>query len=172
MKNRPIILLDFDEVIVLNRPGQFGGYDVIAPDPPPQLWSNLFHAPATEVLIQALTEHDARIVITTSWLRFMMREGFERLFARTGLEILNASLHEAWEAPQNRGETRAQAIDRWLAMHHGGEAYVILDDELSGTGLRHSVHEKQGRLVLCKEDVGLHRDHLVLIRAALSKTDG
>ena len=169
MSNRPIILLDFDDVIVLNRPGQFGGYDVIAPDPPSELWSRLFHLPATQVLVEALTEHGARVVITTSWLRFITREGFERLFTMAGLEVLNESLHDAWEAPQNRGETRAQAIDRWLAEHHRGEPYVIFDDELSGTGLKRSVHETRGRLVLCKEDVGLHRGHLALIRDALTK---
>ena len=169
MNNHPLVFLDFDDVIVVNRPGQFGGYDVIAPNPPAELWSRLFHTSATQVLVEALTEHEARVVITTSWLRFMMREGFERLFTTAGLELLNESLHDAWEAPPNRGETRAQAIDRWLAAHHRGEPYVILDDELSGTGLSRSVHEKRGRLVLCKEAVGLHRGHLALIRAALTK---
>ncbi len=166
--DRPIIFLDFDEVIVLNRPGQFGGYDVIAPNPPPELWSQLFHAPATQTLIEVLAEHRAQVVVTTSWLRFMMREGFQRLFTMAGLAVLDESLHQAWEAPQNRGETRAHAIDRWLAAHHRGEPYVVLDDELSGTGLRKSVHERRGRLVLCKEDVGLHQGHLVPIRKALT----
>ena len=169
MSNRPVILLDFDDVIVLNRPGEFGGFDVIAPNPPPELWSRLFHAPATQVLVEALYEHGAQVVITTSWLRFMLREGFERLFAKPGLGVLNPSLHDAWEAPQNRGETRAQAIDRWLAAHHRGEPYVILDDELSGTGLRHSVHDRRGRLILCNENVGLHRGHMAAIRWALSR---
>ena len=169
MSNRPIIFLDFDDVIVLNRPGQFGGYDVIAPNPPPELWSSLFHIPATQVLVEALTEHGACVVITTSWLRFMMREGFGRLFTMAGLEVLNESLHDAWEAPQSRGETRAQAIDRWLAAHHRGEPYVVVDDELSGTGLVRSMHAKRGRLVLCKVAEGLHRGHRALIRAALTK---
>jgi hypothetical protein len=31
------------------------------------------------------------------------------------------------------------------------------------------VHEKGGRLVLCKKDVGLHRGHLAPFRAALSR---
>ncbi len=167
--NRPVILLDFDDVIVLNRPGEFGGYDVIAPNPPPDLWSRLFHGPATRVLVEALCEHRAQVVITTSWLRFITREGFERLFAMAGLEVLNANLHDAWDAPQNHGETRAQAIDRWLAAHHRGEPYVILDDELSGTGLRRSVHDQHRRLVLCKESVGLHRGHMATIRSALSR---
>ena len=164
---RPLLFLDFDDVIVLNLPGQFGGYDVIAPNPPPELWSQLFHAPATQVLEEVLAEHDARVVITTSWLRFMMWDGFERLFTMAGLEGLSDRLDDAWEAPQNRGETRAQAIERWLAAHHRGEPYVILDDELSGTGLSRSMHEQRGRLVLCKEGVGLHRGHLPAIHAAL-----
>jgi hypothetical protein len=124
---------------------------------------------ATQTLVEALAEHDARVVITTSWLKFMMREGFERLFAKAGLDVLNDRLHDVWEAPQNRDETRAQAIDRWLAANHRGEPYVILDDELSGTGLHNSVHERRGRLVICQENVGLHRGHLAYIRVALSK---
>ncbi|MFP8833906.1 HAD domain-containing protein [Hydrogenophaga sp. XSHU_21] len=169
MSNRPIILLDFDDVVVLNQPGGFGGYDVLAPNPPPELWSRLFHAPATQVLVEAVCEHQAQLVLTTSWLRFLPRDGFEQLLAKTGLAVLSASLHDAWEAPQNRGETRAEAIDRWLAAHHRGEPYVILDDELSGTGLHRSVHDKRGRLVLCKENVGLQREHVAAIRASLAR---
>jgi len=145
------------------------GVLLLAPNPPPELWSRLFHAPATEVLVEAISEHRAQLVLTTSWLRFLPREGFEQLFAKTGLEVLATSLHDAWEAPQNRGETRAEAIDRWLAAHHRGEPYLILDDELSGTGLRHSVHDKLGRLVLCKERVGLLREHMAAIRSSLSR---
>ncbi len=166
---QPIVLLDFDDVIVLNGPGRFSGYDVISPNPPPELWANLFHPPATDVLFEVLTEYDARVVITTSWLKFMMRDGFERLFDRTGLGFVKDRMHVAWEALQNRGETRAQAIGRWLASHHRGEPYVILDDELSGTGLTRSVHERRGRLILCKQDVGLHRGHLPAIQGALSR---
>lgn len=165
---RPIVFLDFDDVIVLNRPGDVGGYDVIAPNPPPELWSRLFHPPAVQTLVEAITEHHARVVITTSWLRFMLRDGFERIFKLTGFAIVSESLHDVWEAPQNRGETRAMAIDRWLDANHRGEPYVILDDELSGTGLRGSAHEERGRVVLCEENVGLHRGHLRAIRAALS----
>ncbi len=169
MSNGPLILLDFDDVIVLNRHGGFGGFDLLSPNPPPELWSRLFHGPATQVLVDAITEHRAQLVLTTSWLRFLPREGFEQLFAKTGLEVLAANLHNAWEAPQNRGETRAEAINRWLAAHHRGEPYVILDDELSGTGLHRSVHDKRGRLVLCKENVGLQREHVAAIRTSLAR---
>ena len=165
----PIIFLDFDDVVVLNRPGQFGGYEVIAPNPQPEMWRQLFNVPSTQTLVQAIAEHDARVVITTSWLRFMLRESFEQLFSKACLKVLAQSLHAAWEAPQNRGETRAMAIDSWLAKHHCGEPYVILDDEMSGTGLRGSVHDGRRRVVLCEKDIGLHPGHLMAIRAALSE---
>jgi hypothetical protein len=64
---------------------------------------------------------------------------------------------------------RPDDFDRWLEANHRGEPYVILDDELSGTGLRPSEHDRCGRLVLCKEQVGLHQGHLPIIRAALSR---
>ena len=79
----PIIFLDFDDVIVLNRPGDYGGYDVIAPNPPPEVWLRIFHPPAMETLVETITEHNARVVITTSWLRFMSREAIERVFKLT-----------------------------------------------------------------------------------------
>ena len=79
MSARPIILLDFDEVIVLNRPGDIGRFDVISPNPPPEVWECLFHKPAIQTLAQAITEHQARVVITTRWLRFMLRDAFEHI---------------------------------------------------------------------------------------------
>ena len=165
----PIVFLDFDDVIVLNRPGDVGGFDVISHNPPTELFERLFHKPATQTLIDAIFEHDARIVITTSWLRFLLRDAVESIFKRASLAVLSERLHTAWEAPQNHGETRAQAIDRWLRCRHRGEPYVILDDDFSGTGLRKSIHDKQGRVVFCQVDVGLNATHLPLIRAALAK---
>lgn len=169
MSNRPIIFLDFDDVIVLNRPGPYDYYFDGAPISNPETRSRLFDPQATQVLVEVLVERGARVVITTGWLRLLAREGFERLFAMSGLEVLQEKLHEVWEAPQDRGETRAQAIDRWLAEHHRGEPYVVLDDEQSGTGLRNSGHQKRRRLVLCKEGIGLQQAHLAIIRGALSR---
>lgn len=169
MNTRPIIMLDFDEVIVLNRPGDFGGFDVISRNPPPGLWERLFHQPAVQTLVQAITEHHAQVVITTSWLRFMTRDAFEDLFKKTALEVLSENLHGAWEALPERSDTRAQAIDRWLAANHRGEPYVILDDDRSGTGLRNSVHDRRKRVIFCEMDVGLEPGHLPFMRAALTR---
>ena len=161
----PTVFVDFDDVLVLNQ--KFGGYDVLAPNPPPELWDNLFHGPAIGLLEQVLSEFRARVVITTSWLRFLDRRGFEQLFARTKLGFITQALHPHWEIEQPRHATRYAAITRWLSQHHRGEPFVILDDHVSGTGLAGSRAELEGRVVLCDENVGLLPEHLPLIRTAL-----
>ena len=168
MDQHPIIFLDFDEVLVLNREGSLGGYDLLASDPPPELWSTLFEPTAVGVLLDVLEQFDARVVLTTSWRHFMLRDAFEQLFSRTGLSQIARALHEAWETPLERGDSRCGAIDRWLGEHHLGEPYIILDDELSGTGLRGSRHDDAARVVLCDQELGLRRHQLPFIRAALS----
>ncbi|MEJ5999743.1 HAD domain-containing protein [Paucibacter soli] len=168
--SKPIVFLDFDDVICTNK--LYGGYDVLTSGPKPaDLFEKLFHPPAVVVLLRAVDEFDARVVITTSWLRFMERPGFEALFRATGMTTVAERFHTSWEAPADRGMTRAAAIDRWLDAHHRGEAYVILDDENSGTGLPNSRHHHRGRLVLCQENVGLHEGHWPQIRAALDSPD-
>ncbi len=96
--HKPTLFLDFDDVLVLNRP--YGGYDVVAPNPPPDLWERLFHRPAVDVLQDVLHEFSPSVVISTSWLRFLDREGFLTLFAKTGLRAVAESLHGAWEVTQ------------------------------------------------------------------------
>ncbi len=169
VQTRPLVFLDFDEVIKLNPEGSLGGYDVLAPNPPPEIWDELFHQPAIETLTVVLDRWSPHLVITTSWLRFMLRDALEYVFAKTGLERLSRELHEAWEAPQNARETRLGAIDRWLVAHHQGEPYVILDDDLSGTGLRGSRHARAGRVIFCDEMTGLSLSHLPAIEKALTK---
>jgi hypothetical protein len=164
---RPLVFLDFDDVLCVNS--LYGGYDVLAPNPPAEMWGQLFHAPAVQTLQGIVDEFAPRMVITTSWLRFMERQGFEQLFGRTGLGFVADSLHEAWEAPQDRGTTRPAAVERWLSVHHKGEPFVVLDDIASGTGLAGSALDKHGRVVLCQVGVGLHRGHLSKVRGALSK---
>ena len=90
----------------------------------------------------------------------MQRDSFETLFRLTGLAEVADALHEKWEAPPTRGMTRLQAIEKWLAAHYRGEPLFVLDDELSGTGLRGSRLDKAGCVLLCQKGVGLHAGHL------------
>jgi hypothetical protein len=164
----PLVFLDFDDVICLNDP--YGGHDVFQPEDqrPVDLWQRLFHPPAVQVLQTVVAEFEAQLVITTSWLRLMERDGFEALFRNTGLESLARALHASWEAPSRPGDSRWRAIERWLHAHYEGQPLVVLDDTYSGTGLAESPLHQAGRVVLCETRVGLCDAHLPHIRRALS----
>lgn len=163
------LFLDFDDVICTSQP--YGGYDLfdMTEERPPDLFDRLWHAPATQTLLTIVEEHAPRIVLTTSWLMMMdRRESFEALFTRTRLEPVARALHEHWEAPALRGMTRLGAIERWLQAHYEGESLVVLDDEVSGTGLKGSKLDRAGYVVLCEKNVGLHAGHLPQVRKALT----
>lgn len=163
---RPLVFLDFDDVICINS--VYGGYDVLAPNPPADIWEKLFHPPAVQTLLTIIEVHQPWVVITTSWLRFMDRPAVETILSRAGLAPVAAALHPlAWDAEQLHGTTRFDAIARWLEKHHQGEPLVVLDDEASGTGLRGSKLYKAGRVVLCEVGVGLHIGHLAAVAKAL-----
>ena len=162
---RPIVFLDFDDVICLNR--HYGAYDVFAPDPPDELWQQLFHPPAIAVL-QALTdEFDPHFVLTTSWLLRMDRGRCDDILKRSGLNVVADALHPHWQAPPSVGRTRLEAVELWLAAHHCGEPFAVIDDELSGVGLGGSRFDAEGRVVLCRAGEGLHRGYLSRLQRAL-----
>lgn len=165
----PTLFLDFDDVLCLSRP--YGGYDAFQTfsPRPADLFERLWHPPAAEALRELVNEHQPQIVITSSWLIMSdQREAFTDLFRWTDLSAVSERLHDAWEAPADRGMTRLKAIERWLATHYRGEPLVVLDDDVSGTGLRGSRLDRAGCVVLCEPDVGLHRGHLPLVRRALT----
>lgn len=164
---RPILFLDIDDVLCVNAP--YGGYDVASPNRPADLWKRLFSKRATRVLRDVLERHDPAVVMTTSWLLFLEREGFAGVFDRTGLSAVSARFHERWEAPWVRDRTRCSAIDSWLAKHHRGEAYAILDDSVSGTGLMASEHDLKERVVWCEVGVGLTEAQLPQLVQALTR---
>lgn len=90
-------------------------------------------------------------MLATSWLRFCDdREWFQNLFEHTGLGGVASAFHKDWEAPQQRGDTRLRAIERWLNRRYQGEPGVMLDDALSGTGLRGSRLDVAGCVVLSR----------------------
>ena len=170
MNQHPLIFLDFDDVICLNNP--YGGFDVKIfekADPSKDFWEKLFDKNAKEILLSILGEFRPRVVITTSWLRFMDRDSFVTLFKKTGLEKVAESLHEQWEAPQLHQWNRFDAIDQWMQKSYEGEALVILDDKVSGDRLIGSKFDKAGQLILCDLDIGLTQQHLKIIRASLTE---
>jgi hypothetical protein len=162
----PLLFLDLDDVIFLNRP--YGGYDLAAKDHPSDLWERLWHRPALDLLEGVIASHQPRVVLTTSWLRFLQLDEAKVLFQRSGAPWLAEALHPRGEALQARGWTRLQAIDGWLDAHRVSEPYAILDDALSGTGLAGSRHDKERRVVLCDVEVGLQPHHVPRLIRALS----
>lgn len=164
----PLLFLDFDDVICLNRP--YGGYDVAVGDGPADLWERLWHRPAIELLQGVVTAMRPRVVLTTSWLRFLQLDAAKDLFDRTGIDWLGQALHPQGEALQMSGRTRLEAINDWLRIHHRGEPYAIVDDHLSGTGLKGSSHDKAGRVILCEVNMGLQPHHIDRLYQALGAT--
>lgn len=165
---RPLLFLDFDDVICLNNP--YGGFDVAmaSKELPDDLWAKLWHAPAVSALLEVIDINKPRVVVTSSWLQFLDHAGVLKLLEITGLGEVAQSLHHVWEAPQTRGQSRHDAIMQWLSQHHVGEPFLILDDFLSGTGLVGSKFESDGRIVLCEIDVGFTVAHIEKANRALT----
>lgn len=168
MNLRPLLFLDFDDVICLNNP--YGGFDVAmaSKELPDDLWSKLWHAPAVYALLKVIDINKPRVVVTSSWLQFLDHAGLLKLLEITGLGEIAQSLHDVWEAPQARGQSRHDAIMQWLSQHHVGEPFLILDDFLSGTGLVGSQFERDGRIVLCEIGVGFTVAHIEKANRALT----
>lgn len=162
--SRGIIFTDVDDVLVLQRTADFNKH---APDLSEDICQRLLHPPAMQVLARIVDE-GAQLVITSNWARFLNRDGFQQLFGLGGYPAISAALHAFWQAPRTPVGTRLDAINNWLAAHHAGEPYCILDDTDSGSGLRGSAQDLEGRVILCSPGTGLHPGHLSAIRAALS----
>lgn len=162
--SRSIVFTDVDDVLVLHRTPDFNKH---APELTQDICRRLLHPPAMQVLA-SLIDEGAKLVLTSNWLRFLDREGFQQLFEGAGYSSVSSALHSTWYAPRAASGTRLDAINTWLLAHHAGEPYCILDDTDSGSGLRGSPHDREGRVVLCEPGIGLHAGHLPSIRAALS----
>nr|WP_315231889.1 HAD domain-containing protein [uncultured Albidiferax sp.] len=167
---RPTVFLDIDDVLCLNLP--YGGLDVqrAAAHPgraPDDLYLKVFSPSAIQALNALIFEFEPKVVLTTSWLKLLQREHFIDLFSKTGVSVSGSSLHERWDAPQDFGTSRMDAIERWLKQNHRGESIVVLDDHASGEGLVGSLLHEAGYIVLCEVDVGFNSSLLQAARDAL-----
>ena len=117
-----IVFTDVDDVLVLKRTVDF---DKHAPRWSKDICRRLLHPPAMQVLT-SLTENGARIVITSNWVRFLDRAGFQHLFQGGGYAGIGRALHVAWQAPPVPTGSRLDAINAWLAHHHIGEPLRFL----------------------------------------------
>ncbi len=175
----PVLFLDFDDVICLNRP--YGGYDVLTTlaeaerrkeplQATDELWSRLFDLNASVHLKQIHIEFTPQYVLSTSWRWFFDHENLVQTLRLTGLDFVAGHLHHDWSTPQiSRQAHRAVEIKGWLNAHpEHKNAWVVLDDELSGTGFATWPHASRRFVVLCQEGVGLQKEELRMLRNALS----
>lgn len=165
---RPVLFLDFDDVICLNN--TCGGYDAIhalarvAKEPGlrfddfQDLWEQLFDANARDYLRAIHEEFTPWYVLTTSWWWLMEKDALVEVLSQCRLQFVADNLHSHWATPKRtRPDVRAAEISDWLAQEaEFADSWVVLDDELSGTGLADwAAQSHTPFVVLCKENVGL-----------------
>lgn len=177
--NRPVLFLDFDDVVCLNR--TCGGYDAIhavarvAKEPGLSLddfqglWEQLFDANAKGHLKALHDEFSPWYVLSTSWGWLLEKDSLEQILRRSGLEFVADNMHASWATPKGpRPDVRAREISDWLAQEaEFANKWVVLDDELSGTGLADwPTLEHRPFVVLCKENAGLTELEFKKLRSA------
>lgn len=87
------------------------------------------------------------------------------------MAMLAERFHDASDTLQNHGGTRLAAITRWLKSHHRGEAFVVIGDRSSGTGLIGSRRCRNKRVVFCELDVGAYCEQVAPVISALNCLD-
>ncbi|WP_431101519.1 HAD domain-containing protein [Roseateles noduli] len=171
-EHAPLLFLDIDDVLCVSH--HHGGREAAralgarreaGAEPFP--WETMFEEEARLTLDLLMQRARPRIIVTSTWLGLFNRAAMAEVFRLTGLASVADAMHEQWDAPQNRFETRLAAIERWLSTNHCGESFAVLDDFVSGTGLTGSSLEREGRVVLCEVGRGLHLWLLPALEAAL-----
>ncbi len=172
--SRPILFLDFDDVICLPEQGKPGAYDLMLAmhevrsgraeiaDLQP-IWDALFFPPAVENLRILHQEFGQTYVLSTSWTRFMDRSSLEVTLTQGGLGFVAGALHPDWETHKSPGSSRANEIGAWLQAHPEVHDWIAIDDDWSGTGF----DDASGRVVICEAGKGFTSVELELARAFL-----
>ncbi len=173
-----MLLLDIDDVACLNRP--YGGYDVaLALSPksrgkasaPPGLWSELFDATACGHLRRIDDEFHPTYVISSSWKRVLDDVKLRDALSRGGLGFVVDSLHREMVTPTIKGRTNRWAeICAWLQSHpEFSSRWVVLDDDLSGTGLDAGLASETSQFIVkCRENIGVTEVEYAKLRVAFA----
>lgn len=176
----PVFFLDIDDVLCMND--GFSGFDVVAAvngrhDDPAAVYRGAFADGAVKVLerVDDAMGGELRYVISSTWRWSLGREQLREVFGQGGLDFVAAKFHKPnrWCTPMRwTPDLRANEIADWLQRHHGGGAFAIVDDGFLGHSLQPALtrpnHPFFGRVVLCKEGVGLRDEHAQTLVDALS----
>lgn len=172
---KPLLFLDFDDVICLNKP--FGGYDVkFSLDDGyfgvhRELHENIFDSKAKYYLEQINKEFNPYFVLSTSWRWLFDICELKTVLETCGLSFVSDNLHPIWATPKTqRDGLRAAEIKIWLNLHPEFlNSWVVLDDKLSGRGFDFWTHHERAYVVLCQEGVGITATEYEQLRVALSR---
>jgi hypothetical protein len=178
MKRRPVVFLDLDDVLVLNLSRLFTGWKVIevfqmaargtrSLDDVPELWKNLVDADLRENLQALHVEFLPVYVISSSWATYLRREQMEEIFQRTGMAFVANNLYAEWVTPRALSpRPRADEIQGWLDANPGHKTVLVIDDLISGTGLRNS-ERLASVTVLCDQSCGFTAEKLLAAQRIL-----
>lgn len=172
---RPVLFLDFDDVICLNAP--YGGYHAkLALDEgtfssSQELHDRLFDSRAKQYLAQINDEFNPWFVLSTSWWWLYEQAELVEVLQFCGLHFIVSSLHNTWATPkQQRKGLRSAEIKTWLNLHpEFMNSWVVLDDKLSGRGFDIWPQKQRTYVVLCQQDVGLTAAEYAQLRYALQR---
>lgn len=175
---RPLVFLDFDDVICLNSP--YGGYDVLEAyansvmsgvpiETRHALWGGLFDITAKRHLQLLNEEYSPVYVLSTSWRWFFDRDMLVQTLQLGGLGFVARNLHDDWCTPQvSRSAHRIAEVSQWLSRHPEAEnQWVVLDDEVSCTGLFIWNYLKREFVLMCGEGKGLQEYEFKIMQRLL-----
>lgn len=177
---RPIVFLDIDDVLCLNRP--YSGFDVWHAcrnkhGGAEAVLANAFGCEAKETLTAVHTQlGPIRFVLSSSWRLDFTRAEIERVFACNGLDFVVTGFagDDSWATPVSAFGVRAEEIQSWLTRHHRGESFIVLDDAASGMELADCAAMPDNplfkRVVLCEVGVGLVQDLLHPVMETLRRS--
>lgn len=168
---RPVLFLYFDDVICLNAP--YGGYHakLAIDDAASEIWAQLFDAKAKQNLALLNEKFAPWYVISSSWEWLFEKAELVTVIQRSGLGFVANNLHQTWATPkQSRRGMRATEVKNWLALHpEFSNAWVVVDDKISGTDFKNLTREALSYVVLCQEGVGLQELEFAQLHSALER---
>jgi len=181
---RPVLFLDFDDVLCLNK--TYGGYDAMhalsqvenkqaSLERFEYLWRDLFTGWSKKHLMALHVEFNPLYVLSTSWTHFMNKAAMVAILRQSGLAHVADNLHPAWETVKGKGyPDRVKEIRDWIALHpEHRNHWVVLDDPYSGADLATwPVKHEQPFIVLCQTDAGFVGEYGQLRQALLLRMGG
>ena len=174
-QKRPVLFLDFDDVICLNAP--YGGYDAKSALKKGtfrsclELIDKLFDSQAKRYLEAINDKFQPFYVLSTSWCWLYEQAELVEILECCGLKFVSENLHPTWATPKReRQGLRAAEVKSWLNLHpEFSDSWVVLDDKLSGGGFHLWPRKDLSYVVLCQEYVGFCEPEFLMLQAALER---